>query len=62
MPTWHDRLGELEKASDLPAKLKGEIEQFFASSTVFTNSATKVTGWRGPKGAQKLVEASVTSR
>jgi hypothetical protein len=30
---WHDRMGELEKAADLPAPVKAEIEQFFLSVT-----------------------------
>ena len=41
MPTWHDRLGELEKASDLPERLKAEIEQFFISVTFFPTRLRK---------------------
>jgi hypothetical protein len=33
MPIWHDRMGELEKAADLPAPVKAETEQFFLSVT-----------------------------
>jgi inorganic pyrophosphatase len=55
MPTWHDRLGELEKAKDLPDRLKAEIEQFFLNTTFFTSKAAKVTGWRGPKAAMKIL-------
>ena len=55
MPTWNDRLGELEKASELPARVKQEIEQFFVSATFFTGKAVKVKGWRGPKAANRLV-------
>jgi hypothetical protein len=36
LPIWHDRMGELETATDLPARLKAEIEQFFLSATFFT--------------------------
>lgn len=36
MPSWHDRLGEFELASELPARLRKEIEQFFLSTTFFT--------------------------
>src|ERR1700730_2447171 len=35
LPIWHDRMGELENAADLPARLKAEIEQFFLSATFF---------------------------
>jgi len=51
---------KLEKTADLPARLKGEIEQFFLSATFFTDKRAKVTGWRGPKAAHKLVNASLT--
>jgi inorganic pyrophosphatase len=61
MPIWHDRMGELEKAADLPARVKAEIEQFFLSATFFTDKRAKVMGWRGPKAAHKLIHASLTS-
>ena len=58
MPTWHDRLGELEKASGLPDRLKQEIEQFFVSATFFTGKDPRIEGWRGPKAAKKLIETA----
>ena len=57
MPTWHDRLGEFEKASGLPDRLKEELEQFFVSATFFTGKDARVTGWRGPNAALKLIES-----
>jgi len=60
MPVWHDRMGELENAADLPARLKAEIEQFFLSATLFTEKQAKVTGLRGPNAAHKLINASLT--
>jgi inorganic pyrophosphatase len=59
MPIWHDRLGELEKATDLPERVKAEIEQFFLSATFFTDKQAKITGWRGPKAAHRLISASL---
>jgi nicotinamidase-related amidase len=59
---WHDRMGELEKATDLPARVKAEIEQFFLSATLFTDKQAKITGWSGPNAAHKLINASLTSR
>ena len=53
-------MGELEKATDLPARVKAEIEQFFLSATLFTDKQAKVTGWRGPNAAHKLINASLT--
>jgi inorganic pyrophosphatase len=41
MPLWHDRLGELEKAAQLPERLKAEIERFFVSTRFFYRQATK---------------------
>lgn len=58
MPTWHDRLGDLEKASGLPDPLKGEIEQFFVSATFFTGKDVRIEGWRGHKAALKLIEST----
>jgi inorganic pyrophosphatase len=49
----------MEKAADLPARVKAEIEQFFLSATLFTDKHAKVTGWRGPNAAHKLVNASL---
>jgi len=31
IPSWHDRLGELERASELPSALREKIERFFLS-------------------------------
>ena len=42
MPTWHDRMGELEKASGLQGRLKEEIEQFFLSATFFTGKDPQI--------------------
>jgi inorganic pyrophosphatase len=56
IPAWHDRLGEFEKASGLPQRMKEEIEQFFLSATFFTGKDARIEGWRGPKAAAKLIE------
>lgn len=57
IPTWHDRLGDLEKASGLPRRLQQELEQFFVTATFFTGKDARVEGWRGPKAAMKLIES-----
>ncbi|MBV9490555.1 MAG: inorganic diphosphatase [Verrucomicrobia bacterium] len=58
MPSWQDRLGEFQRASDLPARLREEIEQFFLSTTFFSAKHAKVLGWKGPKRASAVIEES----
>ena len=58
MPAWHDRVGEFEHPSDLPTRLKEEIEQFFLSTTFFTAKKPAILGWRGPKKASSLIKES----
>jgi inorganic pyrophosphatase len=61
MPTWHDRLGEFEKATALPKRLKRELETFFVTATFFTGKHPRISGWRGPKAADKLIRASMAT-
>jgi inorganic pyrophosphatase len=56
MPSWHDRLGEFERVSDLPQRLCKEIEQFFLSTTFFTAKNPKILGWKGPKRASAIIK------
>jgi inorganic pyrophosphatase len=58
MPAWHDRMGDFERASDLPARLRAEIEQFFLSTTFFTAKNPKIIGWKGPKRAAAIIKES----
>jgi inorganic pyrophosphatase len=58
MPTWHDRMGEFERATDLPARLRQEIEQFFLEATFFTAKNAKVLRWRGAKRAASLISTA----
>jgi len=57
MPVWHDRLEELERAADLPARLRKEIELFFLDATFFTNKNAKILGWNSPQKARLLLES-----
>ena len=54
MPIWHDCMGELGKATDLPARVKAEIEQFFLNTTLFTDKQAKVTGWARAEGGTQI--------
>ena len=40
---------------DLPERLREEIEQFFLSTTFFTQKNPRLLGWKGAKAAEKLV-------
>jgi hypothetical protein len=55
MPVWHHRLGELERAADLPRRLRAEFEQFILSGTFFTEKDPQILGWRGLRKAEALV-------
>ena len=61
MPSWHDRLGEFERASELPARLRKEIEQFFLSTTFFTAKNSKLLGWKGPKRASAIIKKTANA-
>ena len=56
-PCWPDRLGEFTQASELPARLREEVEQFFLSTTFFSAKNAKVLGWKGPEEALAMVNA-----
>ena len=59
MPIWHDRLGEFERATQLPARLRKEIEQFFLDTTFFTSKKPKIIGWKSPHKAHMLVKQAI---
>jgi inorganic pyrophosphatase len=56
-PGWPDQLGEFQQASELPVRLRDEVEQFFLSTTFFSAKNAKVLGWKGPNEASAMVEA-----
>jgi inorganic pyrophosphatase len=58
LPAWHDRVGEFEHPSDLPTRLREEIEQFFLSTTFFTAKKPAILGWKGPKKASSIIKQS----
>jgi inorganic pyrophosphatase len=58
LPLWHDRLGELERVTDLPSRLRKEIEQFFLSATFFTGKEPKILGWKNAHKATAVIKAA----
>lgn len=56
-PRWPDRLSEFAQISELPARLREEVEQFFLSTTFFSAKNAKVLGWKGSAEACAMVKA-----
>jgi inorganic pyrophosphatase len=56
IPSWHERIGELERVSELPDALRKEIGHFFLSTTFFTAKNAKILSWKGPKKASSIIE------
>jgi inorganic pyrophosphatase len=59
LPDWYNRAGEFENASELPERLREEIEQFFLSTTFFTTKKSKILGWKGSKKAASIIKESI---
>jgi inorganic pyrophosphatase len=57
MPTWHDRLGEMESPEDLPPRICKEIEQFFINTSFFTQKKLNLKGWKNSKAATKFIKS-----
>ena len=55
VPTWNDRLGDLEKATDLPRRIRAELEEFFLSTTFFTAKNAKIQGWAGKDKTEAFI-------
>jgi inorganic pyrophosphatase len=58
IPSAAERLKGLIGPRSLPGRMREEIEQFFLSSTFFTQKDARIQGWRGAGHAQKLVRSS----
>jgi inorganic pyrophosphatase len=58
MPIWNDKLGEFERVTDLPERLKEELEQFFLSTAFFTSKKLKLRGWSDAKDATRYIKRS----
>lgn len=58
LPTWNERLGNVEDHNGLPPRMRAEIEQFFSTATFFTGKDVRLEGWGSRKAAQKLIRDS----
>jgi len=61
IPSAAQRLRDLIDPRSLPARMREEIEQFFLSSTFFTQKDARIQGWRAAGHAKKLVRSSKLS-
>jgi inorganic pyrophosphatase len=58
MPTWNDKLAEFERATELPERLKEELERFFLDTAFFTSKKLKLKGWFDGKEAKRYIKRS----
>jgi inorganic pyrophosphatase len=58
VPTWNERLRDVEDYRGLPPRMREEIEQFFCTVTFFTDKDVRLEGWRSRKAAERLVRAN----
>ena len=61
MPLWNDRLGDLERAKDLPKQIREELEEFFLSTTFFTAKNAKIQGWKGKAATDAFIRQHIVS-
>ncbi len=47
-----------EKVSQLPKRVRHELEQFFVTASAMTNKHVAIEGWDGPKAAAKAIDAA----
>ena len=45
-----------EKVSQLPKRVRKELEQFFVTAAAMTNKRVTIDGWDGPKAAAKAID------
>jgi len=62
LPTWNDRLGDLEKAADLPKRIRDELEGFFLDTTFFTAKNAKIQGWASKAKTEKFIRKQMEAR
>jgi len=62
MPLWNDRLGDLERAKDLPKRIRQELEEFFLSTTFFTGKNAKIRGWKSASAIEAFIRRHRTGK
>ena len=59
IPLWDDRLGDLERAKDLPKRIRDELEEFFLSTTFFTAKHATIVGWKGKSATEAFIRQHI---
>jgi inorganic pyrophosphatase len=62
IPTWNDRLGDLERATDLPKRIRQELEEFFVDTTFFTGKNIEIRGWEGKSKTEAFIRGQTKKR
>jgi inorganic pyrophosphatase len=55
LPQWRD--ARLEEASDLPAEVRAQVENFFVSTAKFTDKQVRIKGWASARKAMRFIDA-----
>src|SRR5262245_34515211 len=50
-----------ENVTQLPKRVRKELEQFFISASVMEDKKVVIEGWEGPKAARKAIDAAATT-
>jgi len=58
-PAWESRLGPFNEITDLPGRLRAEIEQFFLNTTFFTTKNATSGGWQDRAATLAFVRSCV---
>lgn len=45
-----------EKVSELPKRVRDELEHFFVTASSLTNKRVEIEGWEGPKTARRVID------
>src|SRR4029079_3289386 len=49
-----------KNVTDLPKRVREELEQFFISASAMSDKKVVIEGWDGPKAARKTIDEAAT--
>ena len=59
VPLTAPRMAHVRTGRDLPARLRRELEEFFAQVTALEEKDIRILGWAGPDAALRLIKRSL---